>query len=126
MNILLRWIISAIALYITVYLADKLGLGLRLAHGVLGAEAALIAVVALALVNAIIRPIVQLLTLPITCLTFGLFSFVINAFMFWLVGQLVPGFRVHGFVAPLFGSVVMAVISGALNTLLITDKEKTQ
>lgn len=124
MQILLRWALNAIALYITVKIAQNLHLGLKLAPGVAGAEAAVLAVLALSIVNAVIAPILKLLALPLTCLTLGLFSFVINAFMFWLVGQLIPGFKVSGFVAPLFGSIVMSLISGVLNSVLISDAEK--
>ena len=126
MQILLRWAINAVALYVTVVIAQHLHIGLTVAKGMPGVQAVVIAVLALAVVNAIIRPIVQLITLPLTCLTLGLFSFVVNALMFWIVGQVVPGFTVHGFVAPLFGSIVMALISGILNTVLITDGEKNK
>ncbi|BDI34479.1 hypothetical protein CCAX7_65300 [Capsulimonas corticalis] len=124
MQLLLRWAVSAIALYLTVLLAQHFRLGMWLAPGVAGVVASVIAVAALGIVNAVIRPIVQLLAMPLTCITFGLFSFVINALMFWLVGILVPGFHVKGFVAPLFGSIVMGLISGILNHLLISDREK--
>jgi len=126
MNIALRWAVSAVALYITVTIASHLGLGLKVVAGLTGIEASLIAAVVFAIVNTVIRPIVQLLTLPLTCLTFGLFSFVVNALLFGLVLDLVPGFTLHGFLAPLFGSIVMGVISGALNTVLTTDKEKSR
>jgi len=126
MQILLRWAVNALALYITVLIAQSLHIGLSVVKGSAGIEAVALAVVVLAIANAVIRPIVQVLALPLTCLTFGLFSFVINAFMFWLAGQVVPGFHVEGILAPLFGSVVMAVISGALSTVLISEKEKTR
>lgn len=120
MQLLLRWIITAAALYATVYLGQTLGLKLS----VDGAAPALLAVLVLAIVNAVLRPVAQLITLPLSCLTFGLFAFVVNALMFWLVGKLVPGFRVDGFLPALFGSVVMGLISGALNHLLISDRER--
>ena len=97
-----------------------------LAPGLAGVEATVIAVLVLAVVNEIIRPIVKLLALPITCLTLGLFSFVINAAMFWIVGQIVPGFHVRGFIAPLFASIVMGIISGVLSSVLISDNEKKE
>src|SRR5579883_2877278 len=117
MHLILRWILSAIALYITVFLGQMLHLGLWISHGTKGVVASLITVAVLAVVNAIIRPIVELLALPITCLTLGLFSFVINAILFWIVGQVMEpfGFHVRGFIAALFGSVVMSVIGGLLN-----------
>jgi putative membrane protein len=126
LQILVRWAISAVALYITVLLAQHLNMHIWLAPGVSGVTASVIAVAVLAVVNAVIRPIVKLLALPITCLTLGLFSFVINAGMFWLVGQVVPGFHVRGFVAPLFASIVMGIISGILSSLIVSDNEKKE
>ena len=89
LNFLLTWVATAISLLIT-------------AHVVPGFEfnnftTALIAAAILGLVNAIVRPILIILTLPFTLLTLGLFLFVINALMLWLVGFLTPGFVVTGF-----------------------------
>lgn len=69
----------------------------------------------LGLVNLVIRPIVRLLALPITLLTLGLFGWVINALMLWLVSAIVPGFVIHGFVPALEASVVLAIVSGVIN-----------
>ena len=124
MTIVYRWILSAIALYVTVIVGQHIGLPLYIDPGIKAVVPAIIAVALLAIVNATIRPLVQLVALPVTCLTFGLFSIVINGFMFWLVGQFVPGFHVRGFLAPIFGSVVMGLLSGILNTLLISDDDK--
>ncbi|MGO8673936.1 MAG: phage holin family protein [Capsulimonadaceae bacterium] len=123
-QLLARWAISAVALYITVLLAQHFNLHIGLAPGLSGVIATVEAVAVLAVVNAVIRPIVKLLTLPLTCLTFGLFSFVINALMFWIVGQVVHGFVVKGFVAPLFASIVMSIVSGILSFFLISGDEK--
>jgi putative membrane protein len=119
MFIILRWIASAIALYVTVFVGSSLGLGLYIEPGTKAVVPALIAVVVLAIVNVLIRPIVALLSLPLTCLTLGLFSFVINAIMFWIVGQLVPGFHVRGLLAALFGSIMMSVFGGLINSFLV-------
>lgn len=124
MQILVRWAVSAVALYVTVLIAERLKLHLAIDPGLPGVEASVIAVVVLAIVNAIIRPIVKLLALPLTCLTFGLFSFVINAAMFWIVFSVVPGFHVKGFLAPLFASIVMSIVSGILSSVIISDGEK--
>jgi len=115
---LLRWVSSAVAFYITVVLGKMLHLHIWLAPGPKGILAAFIGAAVLGIVNAIIRPILQVLTLPITCMTFGLFSFVINAFTFWLVGFFVPGFNVTGFLASLFGSVVITIIGGLLHMVM--------
>ena len=124
MQLLIRWVLSAVALYITVLMGQALHLRFYVAPGLKGVEGLLAAVVILAIVNAVLRPIVQLLTLPLSCLTFGLFAFVVNALMFWIAGQVTPGFHVRGFLAPLFGSIVMGVVSGALNHLVVTDGER--
>ena len=114
-SLLIRWIVSAIALYLTALLAKWLHIGIEVS----GAVSALLAVAVLAIVNALIRPLVIVLTLPLNCLTLGLFTFVINALMFWLVGSgWLSGFKVEGPVAALFGSVVMGIISGLASHLI--------
>jgi len=119
-RLLLRWIIGAVSLYLTVLAAHTIGVsGLALRGGTDGAVAAFLVILALTLVNAILRPILKLLTLPLNCLTFGLFGFVINAFLFWLVGQLGLGFVVKGWIAPLFGSLVLSAVSGILNAFVV-------
>lgn len=119
MHLILRWIASAIALVITVFVGHALGLGLAFKTAGAGIVAtAFEAALVIGLVNAIVRPIVKLIALPITCLTLGLFSLVINAAMFWLTTLFVPGFVVHGFLAALFGSIVMSLVGGPLNWLL--------
>ena len=131
MHLLLRWILSAVALYITVLLGHYINLrypdtGLRfwIAPGLAGVSGALLFVLALGVANALLRPVLKALTLPLTCLTLGLFSFVVNAFLFWLVGQYVPGFHVAGWQAQLFGSVVMSLIGGLLNNVLVSKRER--
>lgn len=75
------------------------------------------AVVALVwgLLSVTVRPILGLLTLPINLITFGLFSFILNALLFWFVAMFVPGFGVAGFVAALLGSVVLTIVSWAVD-----------
>ena len=124
MHLLLRWVVSAVALGITIFILQALHLGAW--TGGAGAQAvimALFAVVVMGIVNAIIRPIVQLLTLPLNCLTFGLFSFVINALMFWLVGWFTEAFRV-GFVGALVGSIVMSLVGGLANHAIVAPQER--
>ncbi len=123
LHILLRWIASAAALFLTVKAGQALHLPFYVAPGLSGVQGLLLMTLVLGIVNAVLRPIVQLLTLPLSCLTFGLFAFVVNAALFWLSGQFVPGFHVAGFLAPLFGSVVMGIVGGALSTLLIPKRE---
>ena len=78
---------------------------------------AILAALILGVVNAFIKPVFALLTLPITLLTLGLFAFVINALMFMLAAWLVPGFEVAGFLPALLGSLLLSVANGLLNML---------
>ena len=73
--------------------------------------------------NAIVRPVLVVLTLPVTLLTLGLFLFVINALLFWLVAELVPGFRVTGFGAALLGSILYSVITLVTSWLLFPRRK---
>ena len=72
---------------------------------------AILGALALGLVNAFVRPLMILLTLPLTVVTFGLFLLVVNAFMLWLVAALVPGIRVQGFGAALLGSLLLTLLN---------------
>jgi len=79
---------------------------------------ALVAGLVLALINAIVRPILVVLTLPITLVTLGLFIFVLNAFCFWLASVFVPGLHVEGFLSALLGSVIVSIVSWVLTAFL--------
>jgi putative membrane protein len=81
---------------------------------------ALLAGLVLALVNAVVRPILKLITLPLTLLTLGLFLFVLNAFCLWLTSAVVPGFDIHGFRAAFLGALLITVVSWAL-TAFVSD-----
>ncbi len=83
-----------------------------------GAGAALLAAFVLGILNAILRPILVLLTLPLTLLTFGLFLLVVNALLLTLVSGLVPGFEVHGFGTAIVGSIVISAV-GWLTSWLV-------
>ncbi|HEY9729375.1 MAG TPA: phage holin family protein [Chroococcales cyanobacterium] len=104
---LLTWLLTAVALVITAHLVKG--------FVVTSFVAALIAAVILGLVNAIVRPILVLLTLPITFVTLGLFLLVINALTIWLAGVISPGFHVLGFVPALIGSIVLTIVASVLN-----------
>jgi putative membrane protein len=95
-------------------------LAASLVHGVTVASVgtALIAGLVLALINAIVRPILVFLTLPITFLTLGLFLFVLNAFCFWLASVFVPGLHVQGFWAALLGALIVSFVSWVLTAFL--------
>lgn len=83
-----------------------------------GALAALGAGLVLGLVNAVVRPILLVLTLPLTLVTLGLFLFVLNALCLWLTSALVKGFEVHGFWAAVFGALLVSVVSWLLTAFL--------
>ena len=84
--------------------------------------AALIAALVLGLLNAIVRPILVVLTLPVTMLTLGLFILVINGLMFWAVADLVSGFQVAGFGAAVLAAFVYSLLSWLLSAILIRKK----
>ena len=82
---------------------------------VTGLYPALIAAFILGILNVLVRPILVILTLPITLLTLGLFIFVINALLFWFVASFVDGFRVDGFIPALLGSLIVSIVSSVIN-----------
>ena len=111
MKLLLVWLINAAALMAVAYLLP----GIAVSSFVV----ALVAALVLGLVNAVIRPILVLLTLPATLLTLGLFIFVINGLLFWLVGSYIEGFTVTGFWPGVFGAIAYSILSWALSALLL-------
>jgi putative membrane protein len=113
--LLARWIVNAAALLLVAYLYP--GVQVR------DFMAALIAALVLGLVNALIRPLLVILTLPVTLLTLGLFLFVINALLFWLVAELVQGFTVTGFGAALIGSILFSLITLVTSWLLFPRRK---
>ena len=115
MRLLLTWLINALALLALPYLFTSI-------H-VEGFGTALVAALVLALINTLIRPVLVLLTLPVTLLTLGLFIFVINGLLFWFVGSFVKGFTVEGFWTAVFGAIVYSIISWALSSLLLRHRE---
>ena len=114
MTLIVRWFINALALMLVAYLYS----GVK----VEGIFAALIAALVLGLVNAVIRPLLVLLTLPVTVLTLGLFIFIINAFLFWFVAEVVNGFTVTGFMAALIGSLMFSVVTLLTSWLIFSKK----
>jgi len=111
MRLLLTWFINAAALFALPYLMDSVHVD--------SFSAALFAALILGLINTLIRPILILLTLPVTVLTLGLFILVINGLMFWFVTDLVKGISVTGFSSAIIAALLYSVISWALSTLLI-------
>ena len=117
---LVGWLLNALSLLAIAYVAPELGIlpGFR----VESFEAAAVAVLILSLLNMTIRPLLKWLTLPITCLTFGLFTLVINAAMMYVTSLLVMGFQVGSFGNAVIASLLYAVVS-ALRNSLFSKKE---
>ncbi len=112
MNLIIRLVLNAAALLLVAYLVPG--------FEVTGFYAALITALILGIVNAIIKPILVLFTLPITILTLGLFTLVINAVLIWFVATFIEGFSVDGFATALIGGIILWVISWFTN--FITKK----
>jgi putative membrane protein len=111
MRLLLTWIINAAALMALPYLMHSVT--------VTDIGSAFVAALVLGLVNTLIRPLLVLLTLPVTVLSLGLFILVINGLLFWAVAHLVSGFHVEGFLSAMLAAILYSVISWALSTLLL-------
>ncbi|MEW6546942.1 MAG: phage holin family protein [Bacillota bacterium] len=109
-SLLRRWLLNAVGLLILPYIVA--GIEVR------GIWAAVLAAAVLGLVNALVRPFLLLLFLPLNLLTLGLFTLVLNALLLWLVAALVPGFSVSGFLAALVGALVLTVVSGLASWLV--------
>jgi putative membrane protein len=101
MKIIVRWLLLAAALLLVAYLYP----GVTVASF----SSALIAALVLGVFNTLVRPLLVLLTLPVTLLTLGLFLFVINALMFWAAASVLDGFNVAGFGAALIGSLIYSL-----------------
>ncbi len=110
MKLILRWVINTVALLA----ATQLIAGFQVDTF----YAALIAAAVIGLLNAVVRPVLVLLTLPITILTLGLFTFVINAAIIWFVGTFLQGFHVDGFLSALFVAIILWAVSTITNWFL--------
>jgi putative membrane protein len=115
MRLLLAWLINAFALVAVAYLMPGIS--------VASFTTALVAALVLGLINAVVRPVLVLLTLPVTIITLGLFIFVLNGLLFWFVGSFIQGFVVDGFWSGVFGAIVFSVISWLLSALLLRSGE---
>jgi putative membrane protein len=114
MHFLLRLLINGIVFYLIAMYVPGI-------HTT-GVAAAVLAAFIFGIVNAIVRPIVLLLTLPLTIVTLGLFIIIVNALMFWLATWIAPGFKVDGFTPALYGGIIMMIVGIITNHLL---KERT-
>ncbi|MGZ8270647.1 MAG: phage holin family protein [Methylophilus sp.] len=114
MKLLVTWILNALALLAVAYLIPNIN--------VANIWIALIAAVVIGLANVLIKPILVILTLPITLITLGLFIFVINGVLFWVVGHFLQGFEVRTLLAGIVGAVAYSVISWILSAIVL-DKD---
>ena len=105
-----KWLLSAIALLFVAYVYS----------GVQGKTfgAAMVAALVIGLLNAVVRPVLVVLTLPVTLVTLGLFLFVINALMFWAAGSVLEGFHVSGFLSALVGSLIYSLLGVVIESAL--------
>ena len=113
---MLLYLLSILATALSLMVVDTIFPGVVLANF----PAAMVAAVAIGIVNGIIKPVLFILSLPITILTLGLFSLVLNGICFWLASLVTPGFSVHGFWAFIVGPIVLSVVSTALNNFFVT------
>ena len=116
MRFLARLVLNGLAIIIAAWLLP----GIHIASPM----SALLAGVILGFVNAIVRPVLFFLTLPLTLLTLGLFIFVLNAICFGLTALLVPGFSIDGFFSAVFGALLVSVVSWILNGLVVGRRER--
>jgi putative membrane protein len=109
-RLLLVWVINTVALIAVAYLMPSIQVS--------SFGAALVAALVLGLVNAVVRPVLVLLTLPVTVLTLGLFIFVLNGLLFWMVGTWLEGFDVGGFWSGVIGALLFSIVSWLLSALV--------
>jgi putative membrane protein len=110
LKLITKWLLSASALLFVAYVYGGVQVA-SFSYAMAGA-------VLIGLLNAVVRPVLVVLTLPVTVLTLGLFLFVINAIVFWAAGSLLEGFRVRDFVAALVGSLIYTAIGVVIESAL--------
>ncbi|MEO7159657.1 MAG: phage holin family protein [Polaromonas sp.] len=110
MKLIIKWLLSAVALLAVAYLYSGVVVS--------SFTGALIAAAVLGALNMVVRPILVLLTLPVTVVTLGLFLFIVNALMFWAAASLLSGLNVNGFGAALLGSLIYSALQLAIDFVL--------
>lgn len=111
MHIILRYLGTVAAVMLTI----KIVPGIHVSGGL---ETTLLVALVWSVITIVIKPILSILTLPVTLITFGLFSFVLNALLFWAMTLIVPGFVVAGFLPALFGALVLSIASWLIHKVL--------
>ncbi len=109
LQFLLTWLATAVSLIVTAFIVPG--------FTIVGFSSAIVGAAVLGLVNAVVKPILILFTLPLTILTLGLFLLVVNAIALGLVSYLTPGLTIAGFFPAIFGSIVLTLVSGIINQL---------
>ncbi len=112
LQFLLTWLATAVSLIVTAFIVPG--------FAIVSFSSAVVGAAILGLVNAVVKPILVLFTLPLTILTLGLFLLVVNAIALGLVSYLTPGFTITGFFPAVFGSIVLTIVSGLVNQLFPT------
>ena len=113
----IRWLTLTGAIIVASYLIDGIRIG--------GFFSALFAAATLGVLNAFLRPIALILTLPLNILSLGLFTFIINAVMLKMASSIIPGFDVHGFWSSVFGALLISIVSWFLNSF-ISERGKVE
>jgi len=116
-GLLIRWIILTVAIIVASYLLEGIHIS--------SFFSAFLAAAILGILNALFRPVLLILTLPINILTLGLFTFIINALMLKMVSGVIPGFEVYGFWTAVFGSLIISIVSWLLNSF-ISDRGRIE
>lgn len=111
MHTVLKYLGTVAAIMLTVYLVP----GVTITGGWVSI---LLAALVWSVITMVIRPVLSILTLPVTIVTFGIFSFVLNALLFWAMTLIVPGFLVSGFLAALLGALVVSILSWLIDKVL--------
>ena len=109
-SVLVNWVVSAMVIFSIAYILPG--------ASVVDFTAALVVALVLGIINALLKPVLLILTLPINILTLGLFTFILNALLIILVSNIVPGFTVDGFIAALLFGIVLSVVNTVVNNFL--------
>jgi putative membrane protein len=117
MYLLLRVLLNALALLVADYFVDGMVLS--------GPFATMVAALVLGIVNVLVKPVLFLLTLPLTLLTLGLFIFVLNGLCLGLTAALVPGFEITSFWSAVGGALIITLVSWGLNALARQERERS-
>ena len=109
-GLLIRWVINALGLLLIANVIEGISLE--------GFDAALVAILVLGVANAVVRPILRILTLPLTIITLGLFIFVLNGFILYMVASVVTGFQIDNILAAIVATILLSLISGVANKVI--------